>query len=147
MGLCVLVMMGIQEDRQGEWKYSILIIITALRKALRKPFLWVIRFTSIKVVLSYSLSPQNGLHFRTAQPRDDVLGILQNGLWEAETSFQDFRWKRLTENTYIETNTRCGLANGFLTKAIPHTATKIAIFVSYSLCDCSCFSFLQSQQR
>ncbi len=100
-----------------------------------------------QVVLSYSLSPPNGLHFRTAQPHDNVLGLLQNGLWEAETSFQDFRWKRLTENTYIETNTRCSLTDGFLTKAIPHTATKKAIFVSYSLCDCSCFSFLQSQQR
>lgn len=38
MGLCVLVMMAIQEDHQGEWNYSVLIIIAALRMALNSSF-------------------------------------------------------------------------------------------------------------
>ncbi len=70
--------MGIQEDYQGQWNYSVLIIMQLWEK-LWKAISMSHTFYLNQVFLSYSLSPPNGLHFLTAQPHGNVLGLLEYG--------------------------------------------------------------------
>ncbi len=95
----------------------------SFEKSSEKPFLWVIRFTSIKFFFLIHCHLQ--MDYISSQPS---LTVTCWGYWNTVYGRQKPVCRALGEKgkqkTHRKSNTRCGLADGFLTKAIPHTATK-----------------------